>query len=388
MLFVCLFDFLLCQNSSESKTPFLLGRHQSERRFLMVKSCQHFGFVPFSQCLHWVLTFHVNLFGVIAKQKKTKPQQAYRTPRTPRAMATGDGPSTAALLAFATAICTTETEMVSRGGLEGRIMDIQESKPASRHNDLGKTLWCMCYTKGCILPFLNSKYWKNWPLQSPFWPGFWKSQRWHRGQRISLDFPYKYSILSFEVRLQIRRCNSFAGTNTLPKTNKEPENTPLEKEKHLHTNTNYASFWFPFGFRGCIPECRGLIENFIAIDSLSQKCKWFRRGPGCLGNFPTNQWYEVILISRQAKQANWQVSRLIHKRCWISNFWRTYSPLFWRVSKALNATRHYFHPGFMLKDEMKQQSSILFFAVTYFNCHCYSSWQCRKRYILLHPWNK
>ena len=44
----------------------------------------------------------------------------YRTPRTPRAMATGDGPSTAALLAFATAICATETEMVSGGWLESR----------------------------------------------------------------------------------------------------------------------------------------------------------------------------------------------------------------------------------------------------------------------------
>ena len=55
---------------------------------------------------------------VSSPSRKNRPQQAYRTPRTPRAMATGDGTSTAALLAFATAICTTETEMVSGGGLE------------------------------------------------------------------------------------------------------------------------------------------------------------------------------------------------------------------------------------------------------------------------------
>ena len=52
------------------KDNIFLRRHQSEWRFLMVKSCQRFSFAPFSQGLHWVLTFHVSLFGVIVKQKK------------------------------------------------------------------------------------------------------------------------------------------------------------------------------------------------------------------------------------------------------------------------------------------------------------------------------
>lgn len=74
--FVFSFDFLLCQNSRESKTTFFLRRHQSKWRFLMAKSCQRFNFAVFSQGLHWVLTFHVSLFGVIAKHNN-KPQQAY-----------------------------------------------------------------------------------------------------------------------------------------------------------------------------------------------------------------------------------------------------------------------------------------------------------------------
>ena len=31
----------------------------------------------------------------------------------------------------------------------------------------------------------------------------------------------------------------------------------------------------------------------------------------------------VFLVSCQAEQPNWQVSKLIHKQCWMSNFWRT-----------------------------------------------------------------
>ncbi len=48
-------------------------------------------------------------------------------------------------------------------------------------------------------------------------------------------------------------------STTPPKTNMEPENTALEKEKHLQT----TNFWFHVSFRGCKPLSPPLLASQI-----------------------------------------------------------------------------------------------------------------------------